>query len=81
MFFTFIFIDNISGEFVNLINDKISSPKIEIAYAKIYSFNAKAGDDTLKAIRKLNIDIVVYLGHKIIVLLKFSQSHEDTILL
>ena len=47
MFFTVIFIYNISGEFVNLFNDKIPPPKIEIAYAKIYSFNAKTGDDTL----------------------------------
>ena len=69
MFFTVLFIDNISGEFVNLINDKIPSPKIEITYAKIYSFNAKAGDDTLKAIRKLHLDIVIYLGHIIFVLL------------
>ena len=81
MFFNVIFIDNISGEIVYLIYDKIPSPEVKIAYAKINTFNAKAGDNSLQAVRKLNIDIVVYLGNKISVLLTFSQSHKDTILL
>lgn len=66
MLFAIIFIDIISGEFINLIHYKIPSPEIEIAYAKIDSFNAKAGDDTLKAICKLHLDIVIYLGHMLL---------------
>ena len=66
MFFTVIFIDNISGEIVYLIYHKIPSPEIKIAYAKINTFNAKAGDNSLQAFCKLNIDIVVYLGHMLL---------------
>lgn len=59
-----IFIDVISRELVNLVNNKIPSTKIKIAHAKVNALYSYAGDNAPQTFRELHLDIVVYLGHR-----------------
>jgi len=63
--FLVVLVNVISRELVNLVNNKIPSPKVKIAHAKVNALYSYAGNNAPQTFRELYLDIVVYLGHRL----------------